>query len=82
MQAVGSIDKQKLTRSIKADLYCLFVYEMGIMSKDFKNIAQGNANLEVDLQNLYAAFNKGEDEAQKQLDAFCVAWQLDAITLR
>jgi hypothetical protein len=43
-------------------------------------MAQGNAELEQDLKDLYANFGSQED-AQKKLDAFCNKWKLEKIDI-
>ncbi len=76
-QGKYALDRQKLTRDIEEDLYCMFVLEMGIISRDWKEMAQGNEKLEEDLKNLYRAFNSSVEEARAQLKKFCKTWQLD-----
>jgi hypothetical protein len=72
--------KTALTTAIKADIYKVFGQEMWIVSKDFTAMAQGNAELEKDLQDLYASFGS-QEAAQKKLDAFCKKWQLEKIKI-
>ena len=75
-----NIDKPALNASIKADIYKVFVQEMWIVSKDFSVMAQGNAELENDLKDLYASFGS-QEIAQKRLDAFCKKWDLEKIDI-
>lgn len=75
-----SLKEQELTDQIKADIYKVFGQEMWIVSKDFTAMAQGNAELEKDLQDLYASFGS-QEAAQKKLDAFCKKWQLEKIKI-
>ena len=75
-----SLKKQELTDQLKADIYRVFTQEMWIVSKDFNAMAQGNAELEKDLKNLYASFVSKED-AQQKLDAFCKKWDLEKIDI-
>ena len=74
------IDKAALTAAIKADIYKIFKQEMWVVSKDFTAMAQGNAELEQDLKDLYASFGS-EEAAQKKLDAFCSKWHLEKIKI-
>jgi len=75
-----NIDKAALFAAIKADIYRVFTQEMWIASKDFTAMAQGNAQLEQDLKDLYASFGS-QEAAQNKLDAFCKKWQLDKIII-
>ena len=75
-----NIDKSSLTATIKNDIYKVFFQEMWIDSKDFTAMAQGNAELEKDLQDLYASFGS-QEAAQKKLDAFCKKWNLEKIDI-
>lgn len=76
-----TINKQILIDEIKADLYKIFVQEMGIGAKDYAALAQGDAVLEADLKALYMSLNQDKAEAQKALDAFCAQWQLETIII-
>lgn len=75
-QNLDTLDRQKLAKAIKSDLYTMFVLEMGIISKDWKNMAQGNEKLKEDLKVLYKAFNGGVEDARYQLEEFCKKWKL------
>ena len=76
-----TINKQSLVAEIKADIYKIFVQEMGIGAKDYAALAQGNAVLEADLKALYMSLHQDKTEAQKTLDTFCAQWQLGTITI-
>ena len=77
----GAIDKQKLTDCIKGDIYTIYIEEIAIVHKDWLSIAQGNAELERDLKELYQNFSSDIDSTQKKLNEFCQKWKLDAITI-
>lgn len=70
----------QLIDELKADLYKVFIQEMWIVSKDFSAMAQGNTELEKDLNDLYANFGS-QETAQQKLDAFAKKWQIDAIRI-
>jgi len=78
---IQTLNKQIIVNEIKSDLDKAFILKIGIGVKDYAALAQGNPVLEADLKALYMAFNEGEIEAQKALDAFCAQWQINAITI-
>lgn len=71
----------ELEAEIKHDIYRMFVLEMGIISRDWAGLAWQDKALAADLQELYAAFNTSEAEAQIKLDEFCTRWKLNAIKI-
>lgn len=76
----SAIDKMALRSTINDDIYKVFTQEMWIASKDFNAMAQGNAELEKDLKDLYASF-ASQEIAQKKLNALCKKWQLEKIDI-
>lgn len=76
-----NIDKDTLRAAIKGDIYTIFTQEVGIISRDYSIMAQGDADLENDLIDLYDSFNTSQEDAQKKLDAFCNKWELDRIII-
>ncbi len=76
------LNKQALSEQIKADITRILYQEMGIISKDWLAMAQGNQELATDLYELYRLFNTGDrTESQKQLDALCKKWELEPIVI-
>lgn len=76
-----SIDTAALISEIKNVIYNVFFYEMAILSIGDYKVAQGNADLEKDLKDLYMSFNVGTEKAQAKIDAFCKKWKLGRIKI-
>lgn len=79
--SVDALDKMALTKSLKNDIYAIFVHEMAIISKNFTLMAQDNPELEKDLANLYSSFLVSQATAQEKLDTFCTKWNLGEINI-
>lgn len=80
----ASIDSYTISQVIKADLYKIFVQEMGLINIESHALlmSDGNDELKEDIKILYSSFNQDcKTEIQQKLQVFCNKWKLEAIKI-
>ncbi|UNE35341.1 hypothetical protein KG892_05190 [Vermiphilus pyriformis] len=80
----ASINTYILTQGIKADLYKIFVQEIGLINIESHALllSQSNNELKEDIKILYSSFNQDcKPEIQQKLQVFCNKWKLEAIKI-
>lgn len=75
------VDKQALVSDIKKIIRMVFFDELAIKSGNFSDMAQGNADLALDLKELFCVSFNDSEIAQKMLDEFCGKWNLEKIKI-